>query len=146
MTSGSRRLAEVTATRSVPCFVLCETSSLDHSLTLPVSLQRHPAEVIWYLIPQALPFSIPAAVALGVCCGWSRRPAWRTLLARVALLGTTGALAALSTMEWLIPGANQEFHVMVMRQVGAERVHIVRGIGERSLSELLWLVRETSPD
>ena len=114
--------------------------------SLPVSLQRLPAGVVWYLIPQALPLSIPVAVALGFGCGWSREPTWRTLLPPIALLGIAGSLAALSTMEWLIPDANQGFRVMVMRQVGTERVHMPRGIGERSLSELVWLVRETSPD
>lgn len=113
---------------------------------LPGSVRRHPPEVVWYLTPQALPLSFPIAVAFGIGCGWSRKSTARTMRRRIALLGIAGSLAALSTMEWLVPDANQGFRVMMTAQAGPGPVHVPRGINERSLSELVWLARETSPD
>ena len=143
-----RGLADEGAGRTI-AVTLAAFVVLTAALILPPvagGVRRPPPEVVLYLIPQALPLSIPVAVAFGIGCGWSRGLTARTMLRRIALLGIAGTAAALATMEWLVPDANQGFREMMIRQVGADRVHVARGINERSLSELAWLVRETSPE
>ncbi|MGH9374242.1 MAG: LptF/LptG family permease [Vicinamibacterales bacterium] len=99
-----------------------------------------------YLIPQALPLSIPVALSFGIACGWPRDTTARTMLRQVIVPGIAASVVVVAAMEWLVPAANQAFRAAAIRQIGADRVHISRGINERSLSELASLIRQTSPD
>jgi hypothetical protein len=132
---------------SVAAFIV-----LTIALILPPLLSTRSLEQLFggrlalYLIPQAIPLSIPVALAFGIACGWSRTASARTMLRRVTTLGIAGSVAALATMEWLVPEANQAFRTEVRRHVDPALVHIPRGINERSLSELWTLIKQTSPD
>jgi lipopolysaccharide export LptBFGC system permease protein LptF len=49
-------------------------------------------------------------------------------------------------MQWLVPAANQAFRVAVAAELGANNVHVSRGINERSLTEILTIVRAARPE
>jgi Lipopolysaccharide export system permease LptF/LptG len=119
-------------------------------MVLPPLLNTRPpmsiATLAVYLVPQALPLSLPVALSFGIACGWSRDATARTMLRRIMMLGVAGSLMAGATMEWLVPAANQAFRVEVMRHIDPAQVHIPRGISERSLSELWTLVKQTAPE
>ena len=104
--------------------------------------------VVIYGIPQAILIAIPIALACGVAFGWSGDATARAMLRRVLMLVVAGTTLSLATMEWLVPAANQGFRVAALeRLAGAnpERRTLSRGINDRSLSELLTLVRRASP-
>lgn len=140
------------ATARTIAFSLAAFIVLTIALVLPPLLSTRSLEQLLggrlalYLIPQALPLSIPVALAFGIACGWSREASARTMLRRILVLGIAGSLGAVVTMEWLIPAANQAFRVEVMRRIDPALVHIPRGLNERPLSEVWTLIRRTSPD
>ena len=82
------------------------------------------------LIPQALPLTIPAAVCIAVLWSLRGRAASPALAASFLALASIACVLVWTTLEWLIPDANQAF-----RELYAGRV-LVRGTGELSLSEL----------
>jgi lipopolysaccharide export LptBFGC system permease protein LptF len=82
------------------------------------------------LIPQALPLTIPAAVCIAVLWSLRGRAASTALAALFLALAGIACVMVWTTLEWLIPDANQAF-----RELFAGGV-LVRGLGELSLSEL----------
>jgi hypothetical protein len=101
------------------------------------------------LVPQAIPLSLPLAVAFGLATAWPKHSNRRVMLRRAAVIGLVGMVSALATMEWLVPAGNQAFREIVFRRMHADRIpaetiHLPRGIGERSLSELASLLWQPS--
>lgn len=101
------------------------------------------------LVPQAIPLSLPLAVAFGMAAAWPRPTIRRVMLRRALIFGVVGMASTLATMEWLVPAGNQAFREIVFRRMNAgripaESIHLPRGIGERSLSELATLLSRTS--
>jgi lipopolysaccharide export LptBFGC system permease protein LptF len=98
------------------------------------------------VVPQAIPLSLPLAVAFGVALAWPKRAISRIMLRRALILGIGGAALTLVTMEWLMPAGNQAFREIVFRRltgdgVPAASIHLPRGPNERSISELVVLAR-----
>lgn len=129
---------------------LAAFTAITVALTLPPLLSaplfaRDPSLAV-YLVPQAIPFSIPIALSIGIVWAWSSRTDGRAMLRRVVVLGTAGVLISLATMEWLVPAANDGFRVTLTRVLAPAGITptISRGIGDRSLSELAALIRPTS--
>jgi lipopolysaccharide export LptBFGC system permease protein LptF len=103
---------------------------------------RHPGLAV-YLVPQAIPISIPIALSIGIVWGWSQHTA-RLMVRRLVVISTAGAVISLATMEWLVPAAHDGFLASLTR-LGASTGSaptMERGVGERSLSELSNLVRQ----
>jgi hypothetical protein len=119
------------ATRTI-AFTIAAFVVLTVALVLPPLLDAHAPSLngmlAVYLLPQAIPSSIPVALSFGIACGWSRDGAAGTMLRRVLVHGIAGSLAALATMEWLVPAANQAFREAVIDQVGTANVHMPRGV------------------
>jgi len=103
------------------------------------------AELVVYLIPQAIPVSLPLAIAFGLAGAGSRTGSLRAIGGGAVVLGIGGILAVLSTMEWLVPAANQAFRTAVASQAADQgsfpRVTLPRGLNERSMSELAAMAR-----
>jgi hypothetical protein len=139
--------AKQTLRISVGAFVVVTFAFVLPPLLTAPMYTRYPDLAI-YLVPQAIPLSMPIALSF-IACGWSRRANGRGMLRRVFVLGVAGALMSLATLEWLVPAGNQAWRVGISRRL-AEAGHsvpptILRGINERSLSELAALVRKTTP-
>jgi hypothetical protein len=89
-----------------------------------------PFRLFLTLIPQALPLTIPAAVCIAVLWSLQGRAASPALAISFFALASIACVMVWTTLEWLIPEANQAF-----RELFAGRM-ILRGTGELSLSEL----------
>jgi lipopolysaccharide export LptBFGC system permease protein LptF len=119
-------------------------------LVTPKALKADLALLAVTLVPQAVPVSLPAAVAFGIAVTWPKRAVRRVLLRRALVLGLAGVVLTLATMEWLVPAGDQAFREIVFRRltdggIPAESIHLPRGISDRSLSELATLaVAESS--
>jgi lipopolysaccharide export LptBFGC system permease protein LptF len=102
-----------------------------------------------YLVPQAMPLSVPVALSLGILCSWPTGATVRSMGRRILVVTLAGTLLSLASMEWFIPEANQAWRVLVFRQIAAANHAdpspvLTRGINERSLSELAALTRAVS--
>jgi hypothetical protein len=104
---------------------------------------RHPGLAV-YLVPQAIPISIPIALSIGIVWSWSQHATARLMVRRLVVISTAGAVISLATMEWLVPAAHDGFLASVtrLRALTGSPPIMERGVGERSLSELSNLVRQ----
>lgn len=99
-------------------------------LVLPPAMkwvQNGDASLVAYLIPHALPLSVPIALLAGVAairrCGRGSR-AWISITALLLSVASFGILG------WVMPNANQAFRVAVAGR------HLPKGINELTLPEL----------
>ena len=89
------------------------------ALTLIVPFMRelwsHPrvADFAVYLIPQALPLSIPVGLMFGILWSLGRVPASRTVSVLVLVLALGSSLVSFVTLAWVMPNANQAFRTAV---------------------------------
>jgi len=77
---------------------------------------NHPrsVELAFYLVPQALPLSVPIGLTFGILWGLGRMspsPRTRTI---VLLLAFGASLASLAMLAWVVPNSNQAFRVSMM--------------------------------
>ena len=86
-------------------------------------------------VPSTLPVAVPIGLALGI--GFGLRNAAPSRSTRNALLATSFAAAILSfsTMEWVMPDANQAFR-QAMVNARNSRLEVARGFNEMGLSTL----------
>jgi lipopolysaccharide export LptBFGC system permease protein LptF len=104
--------------------------------------RRDAAQLVIYLVPQALPLSIPFGLTLGVIWGMGRSGV--SLHSRVAVLLTAAALSAGSfgLLGWLVPSSNQAFRVAIFGRTIAQGERQLRpgqppkGANELTLGEL----------
>lgn len=93
--------------------------------------------LVFLLIPQTLPLTIPAGVSLGTLCAMrGRRPSVRSVAAFLVIAGfaTFGVWAV---MEWGLPAANQRFRELTFAQLGDGAViNLEPGMNELGLSRL----------
>jgi hypothetical protein len=135
--------------RSAAAFVVVTTAMmLPPLLVTPDALKADLGMLAVTLVPQAVPVSLPVAVAFGIAVTWPKRPIRRVLLRRALVLGLAGMVLTLATMEWFVPAGNRTFRTTVFRALAVEgippeSIHLPRGIGERSLSELAVLAWRT---
>jgi lipopolysaccharide export LptBFGC system permease protein LptF len=107
--------------------------------------RQHPGLAV-YLVPQAIPISIPIALSIGIVWSWSNEVGARVMVRRLVVVSVAGAVISLATMEWLVPAAHDGFLASVTRLSASNgsppTMH--RGLGERSLSELTSMARQMS--
>ena len=92
------------------------------------------AELALYLIPQALPLSIPVGLTFGILWGFGRvaaSPRSRTL---ILLLATMASVASFTMLAWVVPTANQAFRVSMIGRP------VLKGANELTLGELRQLL------
>jgi hypothetical protein len=95
------------------------------------------ARLTLYLIPQALPLSIPAGVCLGVLCAMRARAVAGRHLAAVLAVSLVATGFAWLMLEWGVPRANQGFRDLVISRVtDGRQVYIEPGLNELGLSRL----------
>jgi lipopolysaccharide export LptBFGC system permease protein LptF len=101
----------------------------------------HPrvADFAVYLIPQALPLSIPMGVTFGILWALRRQSASRTALALVLVLALGGSLVSFVTLAWVMPNANQAFRTAAAGGPAA------RGANELTIGELRERLNNPSP-
>jgi lipopolysaccharide export LptBFGC system permease protein LptF len=78
------------------------------------------AELALYLVPQALPISIPVGLTFGILWGLGRvaaSPRSRTL---ILFLATMASVASFTMLAWVVPAANQAFRVSVIARLRTE--------------------------
>ena len=93
--------------------------------------------LVFLLIPQALPLTIPAGVSLGTLCAMrGRRPSARTIVAFLFIAGVA-TFGVWAVMEWGLPAANQRFRELIFAQLGdGTVVNLDLGMNELGLSRL----------
>jgi hypothetical protein len=95
--------------------------------------------LVWvYLIPQALPLSIPAGVCIGVLCAMRGRPVTARNVFAIFLLGTAATVVAGLIIEWMVPWANQAWReLMIVQFIPPGRpYHLEPGLNEMGFSGL----------
>ena len=93
--------------------------------------------VTLYLVPQALPLSIPAGVCVGILCALRARVVTGRHLAAVLAVSVVATGFAWLMLEWGVPRANQGFRDLVIAHVtDGRQVHIEPGLNELGLSRL----------
>jgi hypothetical protein len=86
------------------------------ALFIAASLQSltrydHRAWLLFLLLPQSLPQSIPLCLLVGVVYGLRDRPVTIPLRRAILMIGLAGSLASFGTITWLVPAANHAFRV-----------------------------------
>jgi hypothetical protein len=66
----------------------------------------HPEEVAWYLMPQALPLSIPIGLTFGILWRLGRVPASYRSRAVILSLALVASLVSFTMLAWVVPMAN----------------------------------------
>jgi hypothetical protein len=94
--------------------------------------RRHPhrADIVWFLIPQALPLAIPVGLTFGILWGLGRIPVSSRSRAAILSLAFVASLVSFTMLAWVVPMANQAFSVSVVGHP------LPKGIRELSLGEL----------
>jgi hypothetical protein len=88
------------------------------------------AELALYLIPQALPLSIPVGLTFGILWGLGRMSASRRTRTVVLLLAFGASLASFTMLAWVVPISNQAFRVSMMGRP------VPKGENELTIGEL----------
>jgi lipopolysaccharide export LptBFGC system permease protein LptF len=101
----------------------------------------HPraADLAVYLIPQALPLSIPMGLTFGILWVLGRLPASRTALLLVMVLALGSSVVSFVTLAWVMPNANQAF------RTGVAEGPVVKGGNELTIGELRERINNPSP-
>ena len=93
--------------------------------------------LILFLVPQALPLSIPSGVCGGIMCAMRGRPAGARQIAGILAVATVATFAVWTTLEWGVPAGNQAFREFLAARLGDSRpVHLEPGLNELGLSRL----------
>ena len=71
-------------------------------------------ELAFYLVPQALPLSIPIGLTFGILWGLGRMSASRRTQAVVLLLAFGASFVSFTMLAWVVPTSNQAFRVSMM--------------------------------
>ena len=101
----------------------------------------HPrvADLAVYLIPQALPLSIPVGLTFGILWALGRLSASRTALVLVLVLALGASLVSFVTLAWVMPNANQAFRTAT---AGGP---VAKGNNELTIGELRERIDDPSP-
>jgi Lipopolysaccharide export system permease LptF/LptG len=99
---------------------------------IPLLSWSHPEPARWaiYLIPGALPISIPIGLTFGILWGLGRVAASRRSRRLVLLLAIAASVASFTMLAWVLPAANHAFRVSVAGRP------FQKGTNELTLSEL----------
>jgi lipopolysaccharide export LptBFGC system permease protein LptF len=100
----------------------------------------HPEEVAWYLMPQALPLSIPIGLTFGILWGLGRVPASYRSRAVILSLALVASLVSFTMLAWVVPMANQAFRLSMVGQP------LAKGPRELTLGELRTALDTTAPE
>lgn len=95
------------------------------------------AQLTLYLIPQAVPLSLPAGMSVGVLLAMRSKRATASRITMVCAVAGCAAFVALATIEWLVPYANQQFRELVAARVTGRSVRLEPGLNELGFSGLL---------
>jgi hypothetical protein len=89
-----------------------------------------------YLVPSALPLSVP--LGLAIASAWMLHAAVRTRKVAAALLITGGLMSAAMfvNLEWVVPDANQAFRITAMAKFDPSAPAPARGANEIRAAEL----------
>ena len=96
--------------------------------------RRDSAELALYLIPQALPLSIPVGLTFGILWGLGRVAASTRSRTLILLLATMASVASFTMLGWVVPTANQAFRVTMIGHP------VLKGANELTLGELRQLL------
>jgi hypothetical protein len=128
LSAEDRRPVVRTLLAGAPVFIIT-TAILVAPFVLSLSRSRA-TDFAVYLIPQALPLSIPVALTFGILWTLSHLSASRTALALVLALALGGSLLSFATLAWVMPNANQAFRMAVAG------VPVAKGNNELTIGEL----------
>jgi hypothetical protein len=83
--------------------------------------------LVLYMVPQALPLTIPLGLIVGILTAFGGRIVSRRAAFRILLLGAVCSALAFVILGWVVPSANYAYQVRV-----AERASTRAGVGEPS--------------
>jgi lipopolysaccharide export LptBFGC system permease protein LptF len=88
------------------------------------------ARMLFFLIPQALSFSVPVGLTLGILAGLGRAAQSDRLRTLVLIIAAMWSIALFGMLAWVVPASNQAFRVAAARQ------YVAKGANELTLAEL----------
>jgi lipopolysaccharide export LptBFGC system permease protein LptF len=137
-TDDDRRALLRTVLASTPVLIIATLTLIAPFI---VQLRSHPrsTDLAIYLIPQALPLSIPVALTFGILWGLSRLSTSRTAMVLVLVLALGGSLVSFATLGWVMPNANQTFRTVTAGS------RVARGANELTLGELRERITNLPP-
>jgi hypothetical protein len=93
--------------------------------------------LIFLLVPQALPLSIPTGICVGIMCAMRGRRTGVRHIAAVLAITAVATFAAWTMLEWGVPAGNQAFREFAAARLGDGRsVNLEPGLNELGLSRL----------
>jgi hypothetical protein len=93
--------------------------------------------LIFLLVPQALPVSVPSGICVGIVCAMRGRPAGARHIAAILTIAAVATFAVWTMLEWGVPAGNQAFRELAASRLGDGRpVHLEPGLNELGLSRL----------
>jgi hypothetical protein len=98
------------------------------------------ARLALYVIPQALPISVPVGLTFGILWGLGGAAASRRSRTLVLIAAVTSSVASFTMLAWVAPVANQAFRVSVARH------SLAKGTNELTLGELGRLLEPGARD
>ena len=88
------------------------------------------ARLALFLVPQALPVSIPVGLTFGILVGLGRAAAPRRARALVLVIAGLSSMASFAMLAWVVPVSNQAFRVTASGRA------VMKGANELTLGEL----------
>jgi lipopolysaccharide export LptBFGC system permease protein LptF len=106
---------------------------------VPLSHPRS-ATLLLYLLPQALPLSVPVGLTFGILWGFGRAAASRRSRTVVLIVAVTFSAVSFTMLAWVVPATNQAFRVSLMGRP------VMKGVNELTLGELSQLIETRGRD
>jgi Lipopolysaccharide export system permease LptF/LptG len=100
----------------------------------------HPTEIALYLVPQALPLSIPIGLTFGILWGLGRVAASYRSRTVILSLAVVASLISFTMLAWVVPMANQAFRVSIVGHP------LAKGSRELTLGELRTALDTPTPE
>jgi lipopolysaccharide export LptBFGC system permease protein LptF len=139
--TGDDRRAVIRTLAASTAIILVGTLVLAMVPFVKLVSPNHPrfVELAFYLVPQALPLSIPIGLTFGIL--WALRQASPSRRARttVLLMAFAASLVSFTMLAWVVPNSNQAFRVSMMGRP------LPKGENELTIGELRQWLAGTRP-
>ena len=135
---GDRAMARAVAASALACAVITALLTVPPLRTLPSVDIADRAWLSLYLIPQALPLSLPTGICVGVLLAMRARSTSPRHLVAAFVIGVAATAVSLVLMQWIVPAANQAFRdtALTIQNADGRTHHLERGLNELQLTEL----------
>jgi len=103
---------------------------------LLMAIQTKHAQMLVYLIPQALPLAIPIGLTIGILFGFRGRVLSGRFTRMVLTMAVACSAISFAILVWLLPAANQSYREWMAGRYGIAQGTLRKGVNEMTLTEL----------